>query len=351
MFDAIDLFAGPGGWDVAAEDLGMVTLGFEADPSACATRRASGLSTVSGDLRGYSGPYGGIPGRIASPPCQTFSAAGNDSGRRALDVVLGLVRRIGRREVVSIDGFEDERTGLVLEPLWWTLNAIDNGYHPEWLAFEQVPAVLPVWEWMAHVLRQEGYSVATGRLSAEEFGVPQTRVRAFLMAKLHGHAQLPKPTHRKYRKGVAQHEGDQSLLPWVSMAEALGWGEPRVVVNNYGTGGDPANRGQRRSDEPTATITGKADRNRVYRTSTMPKATRRSAGEPAPTLAFGNDAASAGFETATGFERITPEEAAALQTFPPDHQWRGTKTQVFQQNGNAVPPLLARAVLAEVTKP
>jgi hypothetical protein len=45
--------------------------------------------------------------------------------------------------------------------------------HPyEGLAFEQVPAVLPVWERMAEAFRREGYAVATGKLSAEHYDVP-----------------------------------------------------------------------------------------------------------------------------------------------------------------------------------
>ncbi|MEV6647776.1 DNA cytosine methyltransferase [Amycolatopsis sp. NPDC051371] len=54
----------------------------------------------------------------------------------------------------------------------------------------------PVWEAVAEVLRREGYSVDTGLLAAEEFGVPQTRSRAILVAKRSGTTVLPTPTYR-----------------------------------------------------------------------------------------------------------------------------------------------------------
>ncbi len=44
--DAIDLFAGPGGWDIAAHRLGLRTVGIEWDQAASDTRRAAGLPTV-----------------------------------------------------------------------------------------------------------------------------------------------------------------------------------------------------------------------------------------------------------------------------------------------------------------
>ena len=49
----VDLFAGPGGLDVAAEKLGIPTVGVEWDTSACETRRAAGLETVEGDVRDF----------------------------------------------------------------------------------------------------------------------------------------------------------------------------------------------------------------------------------------------------------------------------------------------------------
>ena len=47
---------------------------------------------------------------------------------------------------------------------------------------------------------------------------------------------------------------------------------------------------------------------------------------------------------ATGAVRLTVEQLAALQSFPPGFVFAGTKTQQHRQVGNAVPPPLAEAV-------
>lgn len=369
-YDVVDLFAGPGGWDVAARELGLSVLGIEWDHAACETRRAAGLSTIEGDVRGF-GPvdFPVARGLIASPPCQSFSVAGGGSGRRALEDVLSLVKAAEARQDVDdlLSAFEDERTALVLEPLRWALEAVDLLRPFEWLAFEQVPTVLPVWEAMAEVLRREGYSVAVGKLSSEQFGVPQTRKRAILVARLNPEAVLPAPTHRAYKKGTPQDAGDRNLLPWVPMADALGWVEPRVVVSNYGTGGNSSKRGERTSDDHPPAVTSKVDRNKVrwLKMGTATGSAVRSSDDPAPVVYFGArlntvtwhpecpptraelEAAGLG-SSPVGPERITPTEAAVLQSFPADHPWQGSRTKVFEQIGNAIPPLLARAVLSAV---
>jgi site-specific DNA-cytosine methylase len=43
---------------------------------------------------------------------------------------------------------------------------------------------------------------------------------------------------------------------------------------------------------------------------------------------------------------MTTAEAGVLQTYERPFEWRGAKTKQFLQIGNAVPPVLARAVLA-----
>jgi DNA (cytosine-5)-methyltransferase 1 len=52
-------------------------------------------------------------------------------------------------------------------------------------------------------------------------------------------------------------------------------------------------------------------------------------------------------QDADGSIRISPRQAGILQSFPPDYPWRGSLDERFTQIGNAIPPLLAKAVIAE----
>lgn len=347
---AIDLFAGPGGWDISARQLGIVVLGIERDPSACSTRRAAGLATIEEDVLQY-GPedFPGV-GLIASPPCQTFSSAGKGSGRAALDSVVEAAGHLAARNglLAHMIADTDERTALVLEPLRWALDAHDAGTPYEWVVLEQVPPVLPVWEAFAGHLQALGYSVATGVLSSEQYGVPQTRRRAILVARFDGAVALPAPTHSRYYPRNPDRL-DPGVLPWVSMAEALGWDEGVAVRSNYGTRGDPADRRVRIGSRPAWTVTSKVDRNIIYRNGNQANSARRGIDTPAPTIHFGARMNSVEWVGDVKPTRVTVQEAATLQSFPPDYPWQGTKTAQYQQVGNAIPPLLALRVLEQAT--
>lgn len=94
MMRAIDLFAGPGGWDVGAGPLGIEPVGVEYDDAACATRKAAGLQTVQADVAeldpvDFATEHGGgCDLLIASPPCQAWSMAGKRKGQDDLPLVF-----------------------------------------------------------------------------------------------------------------------------------------------------------------------------------------------------------------------------------------------------------------------
>ncbi|MFG3102867.1 DNA cytosine methyltransferase [Streptomyces sp. NPDC048182] len=456
----LDLFAGPGGLDVAADVLGYHVTGIEFDRDACATRSAAGMDTFYGDVRRYRASF--FPhARVLTggPPCQTFTVAGHGAGRKALDQVLEYIHRLHlavdaedarwedifrtwRRisedlrlkaldaEVVKtnkraveksravirteikrllkehsiapqdtkpifkalqvpkplvrktpelgrlmgefkaltaeIDRFKaeleelgDERTGLVLQPLWWVIERSRRpGSTPyEAVVLEQVPAVMPVWKEYTRVLRALGYGARTQLMYTEAFGVPQTRKRAVLMARL-GETNLPEveETHVRYgsrKVAIRASDAAEGLWKveersvrtsppkdsWVSMETALKKARAIAadltvpidlpdrpaftVVSNYGTGGDPGARGRRDHDAPSATITGKVSRNRL--------------------VLKGTD------KDLPHFERFSFAEAGVLQTFPVAYPWRNSDQS--QQVGNAVPPRLALHVLRQVLEP
>jgi DNA (cytosine-5)-methyltransferase 1 len=315
----IDLFAGPGGLDVAARWLGIPSVGIELDEDACKTRVAAKIGTRHADVCDLTllKEFPGADILTGGPPCQTYSVAGAGAGRKALDRVLDFVRRMdaGDDVIGDLETLDDPRTGLVLQPLRWTLEAINNDRPFQTIVLEQVPTVRPVWQAMALVLKKRGYDVAVDILRTEQFGVPQTRRRAILIARRHGKARLPLETHRRYNKRISREQGDPDQLPWETMARVALPERPKdfVVVSNYGTGGNPKLRGRRESTEPSSTITGKVRRNRV--------------------VAGKSDLA-----------RFRPEEAGRLQTFPLDYPWRGLDP--YQQVGNAIPPRLGVYILA-----
>ncbi|MFJ5611936.1 DNA cytosine methyltransferase [Streptomyces sp. NPDC093221] len=327
----VDLFAGPGGLDVAASWLGVPAVGIELDSEACATRTAAGLATVSGDVKAYR-PADFREAKVLAggPPCQTYTVAGGrdgGAGRRALTQVLRLAdlmaeSKNNKRKRAKVEAELTElakapgdkgRTGLVLEPLRWALTAAAEGEPYEAIVLEQVTTVMPVWDAYAAILRDEGYSVETAVLRAEEYGVPQTRKRAVLIARRRGPAMLPEKTHRPFRKKpTPEEEGRRSYVTMVDVLDRLA---PFEVISNYGTGGDPKARGRRQHDEPAFTVTGKIRRNKV--------------GPP------GQPDADPRFDDA---------EAGQLQSFPRDFPWRGK--DIPQQIGNAIPPLLGVHILA-----
>lgn len=400
---ALDLFAGTG-WGVACQRLGIGESGVELMPEAVATRTANGMETVYNDVwqgillsrEMHELLYGAYRLLIASPPCQTFSLGGHGAGLAAMQEVLEAIRLHAYKDPQALLAFgekHDMRTALVLTPLAYIYRD-----RPQYVVLEQVPTVLPVWQEYAKIMEEWGYSVKTEVLQAEQYGVPQTRKRAILVARLDGPVSLPTPTHSKYYPGNPT-KLDPGVAKWVSMAEALGWQDTPEASVICPTNLRP-NAGFRNGDSPAPTLAFGHDRPRWispaeledYRKTGAPnpgvKLTEEEASvlqtyptgwgftdRPAITVAnavgrglAGGSGARATVERAleegtfipspngdgscyAEDTRITPEEAGVLQTYDRPFVWCGTKSKVFLQIGNAVPPLLAQRVLEAVLAP
>ncbi|MFD8516494.1 DNA cytosine methyltransferase [Streptomyces antimycoticus] len=424
----LDGCAGPGGWSEGIRQyLGLQDVGLEWDEAACKTRVAASHLTIRVDVSAFvlTPLVGKVWGLLFSPPCTKFSAAGKGFGNRVMKLLAEGIQRMMRgedcrqelRDRIYPQALKEQEeankareegnrwtqdrveaaalqdaflTVLVLEParyLYALLTGDSTGGTPlEWAALEQVPSVLPLWQVYAIELRRFGWHVWTGTLNAADYGVPQTRKRAVLIASAVRKVGPPAATHGQ------QVTGDEGLFedprqPWVTMAQALGLNE-RDVVNTRGDRKTPGgnnfpvdapswaltekarswilhtNRDQRPDGSrqttdphtaPAPALTGKSGGQWVLKHNARANATVRSFEwintRPATTVCATNRIAPPGHRdrspkgesqfASPDTVRITVPEASILQSFSVDYPWRGTRTKQFEQVGNAVPPLLA----------
>lgn len=412
----VELFAGPGGMSEGMKLAGLPEkkiLGIEWDASACMTATAAGHPRMHADITTLDPKmFGKVRGIHGSPSCQGFSMAGKGESRGDTDLLLQAIKAMGANpercdEILAKfrELAKSPLSSLSLEPLRWIL-----ALRPEWFTLEQVRAVLPLWEAYAEVLRPLGYNVWTGVVNSEQFGVPQTRVRAVALGSLTVDVSAGMtPTHSKFHTAKTRRgQLDEGVLPYVTMAQALERAGEYVVRSNYGTGGDPAARGERTQDEPSAAITSKAGRNKILGATHMGDVRNahgavRALEEPSATITSAMDNGNfqwvsdpdemreqleehpervnnqsgedfdlawpaqqpspvvagrglVGMPGANGNRfngskksrndglRVTVREAGILQSFPADYPWTGTLTKQYEQAGNAVPPLLGQAM-------
>ncbi len=386
---AVDLFAGAGGFGVGFEGAGFdVQLSLEIDDWAVETLRFNypNRNIIHGDIRDYN-RIDAIEGCcrlkpdivIGGPPCQGFSIAGP-----------------------AQKDPNDPRNSLFINFAQW-VEVLD----PKAFVMENVKGILSrrnaegekVIEIITRKFEHLGYFVETWVLNAAEYGVPQIRERVFIVGHRGDQMIGPPPTthyvgnsprsnqlslfhaHKKpaltlweaisdlppLEAGEGQEvqpytdapqsdyqlsarEGSAQLFNHVAMEHTkrlverfkyIDWGESSADV--------PAEHLARRRNGNGAISTGIYDQNNR----------RLHPYKPSHTIAA---AFYANFVHPFQHRNITAREGARIQSFPDTYRFLGKRTIAshkllqrenrhdeshlcqYNQIGNAVPPLLARAI-------
>lgn len=343
--NAIDLFSGCGGLSKGFVDAGVnVLLGIDNDDAALATfsRNHNGGVGMNADLSkpdvikqiDFVVAGQSVDLVIGGPPCQGFSL----TGPRNID---------------------DPRNRLYLSFI-----DVVSHYRPKAFVIENVPGMATLYkgEVKDEILKRLGalgYSVAHKIVNAADYGVPQIRKRLIFIGirKDCGEASFPEPTHTPATYVTSREAIDD--LP--SRAEELGQeidvydrppntryqkrmrGRCRQLFNHVATKHTELVRGViaqvpeggNYKDLPP----GVGD-SRIFHMAW----TRCDGHRPSRTIDTGHRN-----YFHYEYNRIpTIRESARLQSFPDDFVFVGTRTQQSRQVGNAVPPILGRAIAKHI---
>jgi len=301
----LEICAGGGGQALGLEQAGFEPVALvDIDPCACATLRLNRplWPVAEADVRKFSArPFRGVDLLAAGVPCPPFSVAGKRLGvnddRDLFPEAVRLVRECRPRAVM-------------LENVRGFLDPVFDSYRRE----------------VTRQIEKEGYRAEWRLLNACDFGVPQLRPRAVMVA-LRPEAwrffSWPEP------QGAPPGVG-QTLLEEMASGGWEGartWAEkcwnaiaPTIVGGSTRHGGPDL--GPTRARRAWAQLG--VDGSRI-------------ADSPPPP----------GFR---GMPQLTVRMAALLQGFPPEWRFAGTKTQAYRQVGNAFPPPVARAVAAAIRR-
>ncbi len=297
---------------------------------------------------------------LGGPPCQGFSSAGVKAGDDPRNSLLGHYVRL----------LEDIR--------------------PKWFVMENVEGLLTnaggthVRDAVAAFL-EAGYSVNVEKVYAQGHGVPQRRKRVFIVGNRLGHDfAFPEPVTRFsgsiFRKSEVTFSMAVSDLPSATrdVGRALVYGAPpqnelqgylrgeAKTVTDHDT---PAlsdlqlervrslRPGQTMKDLPEH-LQHESFRRRAFRRVMDGTPVERRGGAPhglkrlftdEPSLTI-TSAATREFVHPTEDRLLTLRECARLQTFPDGFVFAGSAASRIQQIGNAIPPLLARAVAEHIAR-
>jgi DNA (cytosine-5)-methyltransferase 1 len=333
-FTFIDLFSGCGGLSCGLELAGhKCILGVDADRDAMKTFEANHhhAKAYLGDIKKLTSHKLAelLDGQkvdmvVGGPPCQGFST-------------------VGRGEV------KDERNMLFKEFV-----RIVSLTQPKIILFENVTGLVArknqkILEQIYAQFEKLGYSMGSRVLSAEDYGVPERRRRTIIMGVKGGECVFPEITHglKASKKVVTVKEAFKNLK--ARDGKIYNHDVSKAKIKNSEDQERlkfiPPGQGIRYEKDERKFLPKKLwfdvnweklreNRFRQTRLQRLPL------DAPSPTILTSRTSYYHPVEP----RLLTPREAAACQSFPNDFIFHGAQTAAFRQIGNAVPPLLARAL-------
>lgn len=305
VYDCVELCAGAGG-----QALGLAMAGFhhsalfEVDNKACQTmiENRPEWPVIEHDLFQIFdlSPYQNVSLLAGGLPCPPFSKAGMQKGpqdeRNLFNVGINIVEQIKPRAVF----FENVRG--MLDP-----------------KFEDYRDLI------SRRLKKVGLIADWRLLYAKDFGVPQLRPRAFMIAmSSHDKEYFEWPEKRVEGKTVGEALGDlmgangwSGTKNWIENANKVA---PTLVGGSKKHGGADLGPSRARAAWASLGVNGKS---------------------------LAEEAPDADFE---GMPRLTLRMAARIQGFPDSWTFKGGKTASYRQIGNALPPPLAKEIGLKIRK-
>lgn len=277
----VDLFCGCGGLSLGFEKAGMeVVAAFDNWEDALMVYRSNFTHpAIKTDLMEVDASVKAISPYcpemiIGGPPCQDFSSAGKRNENNGRgDLTIAYAKIVSK-------------------------------IRPQWFVMENVERILKTQKLQdaLTIFRAANYGVTYMVLNAALCGVPQRRKRFIMIGKQGEQDDFIRDT---LLERLAEHE--------MSVEEYFG--NKLEIKYYYRHPRSYARRGIFSTKEPSATIRG------VNRP--MPQGYKLHPGDPVDSL--------------EGIRPLTTRERSMIQTFPEDFDFCGTKTNIEQMVGNAVP--------------
>ena len=343
----IDLFAGVGGLSLGFELSGFeVVLANEYDPSianAYVLNRQNANMIVADITKlsieeTFSRFAGKVDVIVGGPPCQGFSQKGS---RKTIHDPRNFLFKYFF-DVVSL-----------VKPKYFVMENVPNLLTAENGFFRKE---------IEELFEGIGYTLNADVLNAVDFGVPQSRRRTCIIGRLGTtKVKMPEPVSKRitiwdaisdlaYLESGEGAEEQVYRFPIQSKYQETLRGDSKVLFNHVATNHSAIAIERLKMIPPNC---GKEVLPEEHLTKSVYSGTwtRMVQDEESVTITTRFDTPSSGKFTHPYLNRaITVREAARIQSFPDWFRFYGTKTSQMKQVGNAVPPLLAKAIANAILK-